>query len=93
MVTLLSEETLLKARNELNEIPGEKEEKVQSFRLRIQDAQHRNQLLQRARVDDRMLVRFLRIKKYNVDKAMNLYLNYYRFRRVLLTFLRCCVFE
>lgn len=82
MTTMLHEETSLKARNELNEIPGEKEEKIELFRLRIKDAQRRNQLLQRTRVDDRMLVRFLRVKKYDVDKAMNLYSNYYCFRRV-----------
>ena len=80
MTTLLSEETLLKARKELNEIAGEKEEKVELLRQRIKDAQCRNELPQCTRVDDRMLIRFLRVKKYNVDKAMHKYTSYHRFR-------------
>ena len=80
MTTSLHEETLLKARNELNEIQGEKEEKVEMFRKGIQDAQARNELPERARLDDRMLIRFLRARKYSVDKALYLYTNYYRFR-------------
>ena len=80
MTTLLSEETLLKARKELNEIPGEKEEKVKLFRQRIKDAQSRNELSQHTRLDDRTLIRFLRVKKYNVDKTMHRYVSYHRFR-------------
>lgn len=80
MTTLLNEETLLKARKELNEVPGEKEEKLEMFRKRIKDAQTRNELPQHARLDDRMLIRFLRTRKYNVDKALHHYLCYYRFR-------------
>ena len=79
MTGLLNEDTMLKARKELNEIPGEKEEKLELFQKRIRDAQS-NELPQRARQDDRMLVRFLRARKYNVDKALHLYFSYHRFR-------------
>ena len=80
MVSLLQEETLLKARNELNEIPEEKQEKIDLLRSNIRDAIDRHELPRTARVDDRMLVRFLRPKKYNVEKALRLYTNYYRLR-------------
>lgn len=79
MTGLLNEDTMLKARKELNEIPGEKEEKLELFQKRVRDAQS-NELPQRARQDDRMLVRFLRARKYNVDKALHLYFSYHRFR-------------
>lgn len=78
--TSLPEETLLKAKTELNEITGEKEEKIESLRHRIKDAQSRNEIPQRARLDDRMLVRFLRARKYDVEKATYLYSRYYQFR-------------
>lgn len=81
---LLQEATLVKARNELNEIPGEKEEKVELFRQRIKDAAISDPLLRCTRTDDRMLVRFLRVKKYDVDKALHLYSSYYLFRSVCL---------
>ena len=80
MTGLLHEETLLKARQELNEIPGDKEAKVELLRLRIKDAQRRNELAQQTLIDDRTLTRFLRAKKYNIDKAMHLYSSYHRFR-------------
>lgn len=80
MTVSLNEDAMLKARNELNEIPGEKEEKLELFQKRIRDAQSRNEFPQRARVDDRTLVRFLRARKYNVDKALHLYYSYHRFR-------------
>ena len=79
MTGLLNEGTMLKARKELNEIPGEKEEKLELFQKRIRDSQS-SELPQRARQDDRMLVRFLRARKYNVDKALHLYFSYHRFR-------------
>jgi len=79
-MSLLQEETLLKARNELNEIPEEKQEKIDLLRSSIRDAIDRHELPRTARVDDRMLVRFLRPKKYNVEKALRLYTNYYRLR-------------
>ena len=80
MAVSLDEETLLKARKELNEIPGEKEEKVELLRKRIKDAQCRNELPQHTRIDDRTIIRFLRVKKYNVDKVMHKYISYHRFR-------------
>ena len=80
MTVLLNEAMLLKARKELNEIPGEKEEKVELLRQKIKDAQCRNELPSHTRLDDRMLIRFLRVKKYNIDKAMHKYASYHRFR-------------
>ena len=80
MTGLLHEEAILKARKELNEIPGEKEAKVELFRQRIKNAQRRRELAQHTLIDDRTLVRFLRAKKYNIDKAMDLYSSYHRFR-------------
>lgn len=80
MSTVLHEATLSKAKKELNEIPEEKEEKIELLRERIKDAQTRNELPQSARLDDRTLIRFLRARKYNVNKALYLYSDYYRFR-------------
>jgi len=80
MVSLLHEETLLKAKIELNEIPEEKQEKIDLMRSNIRDAIERHELPRTARVDDRMLVRFLRSKKYNVEKALRQYTKYYRLR-------------
>lgn len=79
-VEQLSEETLEKARRELNEIPEEKEQKIKSLGEKITALQEQGKLPRNCRTDNRMLVRFLRANKYNVDKALNQYSNYQQFR-------------
>lgn len=79
-VEKLSEETLRKARKELNEIPEEKEQKIKSLREQIAALQEKGKLARNCRTDDRMLVRFLRANKYDVDKSLNQYSNYQQFR-------------
>ena len=74
------DETLLKARDELNEIPEEKQDKIDLLRSAVLNAMDRHQLPRNARVDDKMLIRLLRPKKYNVEKALKLYINYHRLR-------------
>lgn len=76
----LSEDTLLKARKELNEVPEEKEHKIKSLRERIAALQKQGKLPQNCRTDNRMIVRFLRANKYDVDKSLNQYSNYQQFR-------------
>lgn len=76
----LSEEALQKARKELNEIPEEKEGKIKSLREKITALQEHGKLPQNCRTDDRMMVRFLRANKYDVDKSLNQYNNYQQFR-------------
>lgn len=76
----LSEETLQKARKELNEIPEEKEYKTKSLRENITALQEQGKLPKNCRTDDRMLVRFLRASKFNVDKSLSQYVNYQHFR-------------
>ena len=76
----MSEETLQKARKELNEIPGEKEDKVKSLREKIAALQEQGKLPKNCRMDDKMLVRFLRANKYDLDKSLNQYNNYQQFR-------------
>ena len=76
----LSEEALEKARKELNEIPQEKEQKIKSLREKIVALQEQGKLPRSCRTDNRMLVRFLRANKYDVDKSLNQYNNYQQFR-------------
>lgn len=76
----LCEETLQKAKNELNEIPGEKEHKTQSLRAKIAALQEQGKLSQNCRTDNRMLVRFLRANKFDVDRSLAQYINYQHFR-------------
>jgi len=76
----LSEETLEKARKELNEIPEEKEQKIKSLREKIVALQEQDKLPRNCRTDNRMLVRFLRANKYDVEKSLNQYSNYQQFR-------------
>ena len=79
-VTQLSEETLQKAREELHEVSEEKEHKMKSLREKIVALQEEGKLSQDCRTDNRMLIRFLRANKYDVDKSINQYNNYQQFR-------------
>ena len=78
----LPEDALLKANNELNEVPEERAAKTESLRGKIGDLQRRDKLPQNCRTDDRMLVRFLRGNKFDVDKSLSQYTNYQNFRSV-----------
>ncbi len=78
----MSDTTLEKAMRELNERPEARPEAIRELRQRIEqwehDPEHR-QLLAGKRRDDRFLLRFLRARKFDVDRAAQLYVNYHHY--------------
>lgn len=80
MCTSLPEDVLQKAKIELNEVPEERGAKTESLRGKIVELQRQDKLPQNCRIDDRMLVRFLRGNKFDVDKSLLQYINYHNFK-------------
>ena len=86
MVSTISGATLEKAMKELNEDPDKREEQIKEFRERLEawrpnpeDPLEEN--LQLGRVDeDKFLLCFLRARKFDLDRAVTLYVNYFKFR-------------
>ena len=86
MVSEISGATLEKAMKELNEDPDKREEQIKEFRERLEawrpnpeDPLEEN--LQLGRVDeDKFLLCFLRARKFDLDRAVTLYVNYFKFR-------------
>lgn len=78
----ISGATLDKARKELFEVPEERLQKVTELRERVEEAEKFPEYegVVFARRDGRFLLRFLRARKFNVDRALQLYLNYYKYR-------------
>ena len=78
----ISGETLEKARRELNEDPDTRAEAVSELRGKIEEAESSPEYegLVFARKDGSFLLRFLRARKFNVERAAQLYCNYYKFR-------------
>ena len=82
----ISGATLEKAMKELNEDPDKREEQIKEFRERLEawrpnpeDPLEEN--LQLGRVDeDKFLLCFLRARKFDLDRAVTLYVNYFKFR-------------
>ena len=79
----VSEDALQKAKTELNEVPKERVEKTEWLRGKIIELQQEGKLPLNCRIDDRMLVRFLRGNKFDTDKSLSQYVNYQNFRWVL----------
>ena len=67
---------------ELGEDPDTRMEKISELRQRIQQVkeklEHKHVTFERQ--DDRFLLCFLRARKFNVERALQLYMNYYKFR-------------
>ena len=86
MVSIISGATLEKAVKELNEDPERREEQIKELRERLEgwhpnpeDPLEAN--LQLARIDDdKFLLCFLRARKFDLDRATTLFVNYFKFR-------------
>ena len=75
-------ETLEKARRELREDPDKRAEAVEELRTKIAEAKNDPEHggVEFSRDDGPFLLRFLRARKFDVDRATLLYCNYYKFR-------------
>ena len=67
---------------ELCEVPQERLQRVLELRLRIEEAEKTSDFdgVVFSRKDNSFLLRFLRARKFQVDRALQLYLNYYKYR-------------
>ena len=81
-VSSISGATLQKARKELREVPEKRLENIRQLRKAIEayDRQPGERELVFRRTDDRFLLRFLRARKFDVDRTLQLYVNYYKYR-------------
>ena len=64
---------------ELFEVPCERLDKIDELRAKIIEAELSAAVVF-TRKDDRFLLRFLRARKFNIERALKLYLNYYKYR-------------
>ncbi len=82
-ISTISGETLEKAKRELREDPERRVEVIRELRTRIEaeerDPERAQDCLTFERKDDKFLLRFLRARKFNVDNALHLYINYYKY--------------
>jgi len=78
----ISGETLEKAKKELFEVPEKRAEAVAELRAKI-DALEGSPEFEGvifSRKDGKFLLRFLRAKKFDMERALKLYCNYYKYR-------------
>lgn len=82
VLSRISGETLEKARRELGEDPETRAALVDDLRTKIEavKANVEYEGVDFARSDGPFLLRFLRARKFNLDRALRLYCNYYKFR-------------
>lgn len=84
-ISSISGATLEKAVKELGEVPGRRAEVIGELRTRIEaeqgSAERAHDGLVFERKDDKFLLRFLRARKFNIDKSLQLYINYYKYRQ------------
>lgn len=81
--TTISGATLTKAMKELGEDPNTREEHIAELRRRIRvwEPKGGEKDIQFSRLeDDKFLLAFLRARKFDVDKALQLFVNYHQFR-------------
>ena len=82
--------TLAKAMKELGEDPNRRDKQIAELKQRIQEwvpkGGERNIEFTRAE-DDKFLLAFLRARKFDVDKALQLFVNYHQFRQKYAGFL------
>ena len=81
-ISSISGATLQKARKELREVPEKRSEFIRQLRKAIEayDRQPEEEDVVFQRTDDKFLLRFLRARKFDVERALSLYVNYYKFR-------------
>ncbi|XP_062500540.1 retinaldehyde-binding protein 1-like [Corticium candelabrum] len=75
----LSSASLEKASRELNETDEIRASRISELKARVE--QHEDELLIDSRRDASFLVRFLRARKFDVDRAYQLYVNYFKYRK------------
>lgn len=81
-VSGISGATLQKARLELREVPENRLECIRRLRESIQSYRPHfgEEDIVFERTDNRFLLRFLRARKFDHDRALQLYINYYKYR-------------
>lgn len=79
-VSSLSVDVLEKAKRELNEIPEQRVEFIRELRERIATRPD-EELAMFSRGDDAFLLCFLRARKFDVERSLELYVNYHSHRR------------
>ena len=82
VLSSITGETLEKAKKELKEDPETRAGMVEKLRLKIEEAKGDPELagVEFTRSDGGYLLRFLRARKFDLDRAAQLYCNYYKFR-------------
>ena len=82
-ISCISGETLEKARRELGEDPKTRGTIIQELRDKIEhwEPSPEDEGLTFSRKDDKFLLRYLRAKKFDTDRALQLYVNYHRYRK------------
>ena len=81
-VSSITGATLLKARAELREVPEKRLESIRQLRKAI-EAYRRlpgEEDMVFERLDNKFLLRFLRSRKFDQERSLQLYINYYRYR-------------
>ncbi|XP_064385300.1 retinaldehyde-binding protein 1-like [Halichondria panicea] len=76
----ISGATLEKAKRELNEDPGKRVELIQELGRQITEAEAATDDLKFTRKDNKFLLCFLRARKFDVERALQLYINYHKYR-------------
>lgn len=81
----ISGESLERAKLELNEDPESRGKAIQDLKDRISSwkptrTEEKSVVLSNTRTEDRFLLMFLRARKFDLDKALQLYVNYHTFR-------------
>lgn len=82
-ISSLSGSSLEKARQELNEDPATRHKAIQELRDKIKSwkpSKTEEKLVVLGRTNDKSLLKFLRARKFDIDKSLQLYVNYHAFR-------------
>eukprot|EP00118_Oscarella_pearsei_P015147 m.134534 g.134534 ORF g.134534 m.134534 type:complete len:289 (+) comp38143_c0_seq1:11-877(+) len=80
-LSFLADSTKEKAALELNETPEVREVKIGELKAKIEEYGDEKDSLVDSRRDDAFLLRFLRAKKFDVDRAFQQYKNFYQYRQ------------
>ena len=81
-ISSISGATLQKARKELREVPEKRSECVRQLRKAIEAYRRQpgEEDVVFQRTDGKFLLMFLRARKFDVDRALQVYVNYYKYR-------------